>query len=683
MSIWLRTALSLSVSGALIAAVILAAVRLFGKRLGRRWQYYVWLLVAVRLVLPAAVPVNLVGALFERYGDNAGALTVAGRERVNGAAGEEAAYGAVGNGVVLDGPGLSGEGIMPDSSESVRSDEDGSVRKQIQSEPAIPNQDAAVSGGGGRSAGMVSASAAIMWLAVAAALFLYKIYHYTRAVHQLRSGCGETEAYRASFDRACAVLEMKRKPVILVSPGLPSPIAVGVLHPAIVMPPDIPGDSVYHMLLHELTHVRRYDAVYKWVVEILVCLHWFNPMVYVLRRETARACELSCDEAVISRLDETNRRIYGRMLLETVRRSMMPGRTVLTLTLGGNAKWMKERLGDIMDYRKKKKGYVCAALVLTAALAGSALLCGFAPAGQGSMAAATGASVSGGFLQTSRTILEKNAGKLPENKQDKVSWDSEDIRRRSDQKGYQSEMFWESGYIMALAWNVDSQQYNIVRQIDGRTVCFTNKTAAYADDSDIAKAIGLAIAKREEWGKLQPEELVCLGLDGPFEGTADQLAQRFYEEDNMTNFAAVIREAGAQTCEAMIQKSYTDDRVEYFTLTMGGKGSISQDSLAAIAKKAAQDGKVEFFYIAVEDLPDSVLGEFAEDAYNGNHIDIFYAVSSALSDKQAGELAVKAYEDGRIEFFYALMDKLTETQRTELRERAKKDGKTEFWYALY
>ena len=67
MNAWMRTLLSLSLSGAVMALIILAAVRLFGKRLGRRWQYYVWLLVVCRLLLPVAAPVNLMGTLFAGY----------------------------------------------------------------------------------------------------------------------------------------------------------------------------------------------------------------------------------------------------------------------------------------------------------------------------------------------------------------------------------------------------------------------------------------------------------------------------------------------------------------------------------------------------------------------------------------------------------------------------------------
>ena len=58
-----------------------------------------------------------------------------------------------------------------------------------------------------------------------------------------------------------------------------------------------------YSILHELMHIKRLDMFYKWLVQFAVCVHWFNPFVYLMRKETGRGCELSCDEAVIRELD--------------------------------------------------------------------------------------------------------------------------------------------------------------------------------------------------------------------------------------------------------------------------------------------------------------------------------------------------------------------------------------------
>ena len=90
---------------------------------------------------------------------------------------------------------------------------------------------------------------------------------------------------------------------------------------------------------------------------------------------------------------------------------------------------------------------------------------------------------------------------------------------RNEQKGYQSEMTFEEGYILGMAWNVDSSQYKRVTQIDGKTVCYTDKTASFADDPEVTRAIQEAFKNRKDRGGVRQEEVVLLGADGPFEET--------------------------------------------------------------------------------------------------------------------------------------------------------------------
>ena len=68
-----------------------------------------------------------------------------------------------------------------------------------------------------------------------------------------------------------------------------------------MLPYEKMADSDFeNTILHELMHYRRRDMFYKWLVQVTICLHWFNPLVYWMGAEINRACEFSCDEAVIS-----------------------------------------------------------------------------------------------------------------------------------------------------------------------------------------------------------------------------------------------------------------------------------------------------------------------------------------------------------------------------------------------
>ena len=46
---------------------------------------------------------------------------------------------------------------------------------------------------------------------------------------------------------------------------------------------DISEKDFQYIVLHELTHYKRRDIFYKWLVQVAVCLHWFNPLVHLIR----------------------------------------------------------------------------------------------------------------------------------------------------------------------------------------------------------------------------------------------------------------------------------------------------------------------------------------------------------------------------------------------------------------
>ena len=111
-----------------------------------------------------------------------------------------------------------------------------------------------------------------------------------------------------------------KKPVELcVNPLISSPLLLGFFRPCIVLPrADIPEKDFQYIVLHELTHYRRRDLFYKWLVQVTVCLHWFNPLVYLMSREIAGACEFSCDEAVLAKMGSGSAQEYGKTLLDAM-----------------------------------------------------------------------------------------------------------------------------------------------------------------------------------------------------------------------------------------------------------------------------------------------------------------------------------------------------------------------------
>lgn len=665
MNHWMSILLSLSLSGVVLTLVLLALTRLLGRRLGRRWQYYVWGIVVLRLLLPIPGPGVLPAMPLPQAG----------------------AFGAQPETVEKS----MSIGIPDYTNPSVPVGIPDHIGQSMPTPPSPVPQSAAwpLAGGvpdsGFIPAGTAAALSALLsgiWLAVAAVMFGKKLWNYRRALKLLRRNGNKTEAFREALSDACRDCGMKRLPQIWISPCVSSPAAVGLFQPMIAVPLDFSADQAYYVFLHEATHIRRRDALYKWTVEIAVCVHWFNPVVRLLRKEIARACELSCDEAVIRRLDGERKRIYGNVLLDTLRSHIAPSGSEMALPLSENAKWMKERLGEIMGFKRRSRGSAFAAAAVSAVLAGAALLCGFAPPQNGGKAVAAVNVSDKEPEQRQKKKAAKNAAVQPEAEDgERTIIDDSDVKRRADQTSLQEKLIWKNEYIVALAWNVDPAQYGVKREIARKTVCYGKKTVQYADDQAVTEAVRQAI--EQENGKpngILPQELVLLLADGPFEGTADELALQFYREHNLLYFTAVIDEAGDETWTSILEQSYENGEMEYFAMVNDKKDSKIEVKKRELARRAARDGKTEFFAILSSELTEEELGAYALEAYEGENMEIFYMAATGLNSQQADLIAEQAYEADRTEYIFAVIPRMSEEQRSALRERAKKDGRDELGY---
>ena len=96
--------------------------------------------------------------------------------------------------------------------------------------------------------------------------------------------------------------------------------------------------------------------------------HWINPFVYLLEKEVNKSCELSCDEKVLSLLDEKARREYGDTLISFLKSNNLYKSSLASVTLTEGAEQLKERLGAIMKFKKKSKAIIAVTAIFTVAV---------------------------------------------------------------------------------------------------------------------------------------------------------------------------------------------------------------------------------------------------------------------------------------------------------------------------
>lgn len=155
---------------------------------------------------------------------------------------------------------------------------------------------------------------------------------------------------------------------VRVSDQILAPLSYGVIRPVILLPKQLDFSderALRYILMHEFTHIRRWDVLTKGFMIAAVCLHWPNPMVWVMLVLANRDMELTCDEVVIHTFGEETRSQYALMLL-----NMEAAKSRLTPLCNGFSKHAIEE--RILSMKNMKKASV-ASIVLSILLVLSAM----------------------------------------------------------------------------------------------------------------------------------------------------------------------------------------------------------------------------------------------------------------------------------------------------------------------
>lgn len=313
----------MSVSGAVLIAVI-AVVRVLAiHRLPKRVFVLLWGVVLLRLLVPFSIPAqtsvysHMPGQTFIWY--EAGAPDFGGFQ----AAGETG----------------TAEGVRPD-------------RKEGAGEPTAHES-------------FFFPAYRIVWLAGALAAALFFLVCYVRCRREFGMSLPVENAFAVRWRE-----EHRRWRAIQIrqSDQIAAPLTYGVFCPVILMPKRTDWDDegqISCVLLHEYIHICRWDALWKLFAAAALCIHWFNPMVWAMYVLFNKDIELSCDECVVQRLGRDARAVYARALIamEEKKSGILP----LYSNFSRNA--IEERIQEIMRAKKITVGVTVISAVLVAGIA--------------------------------------------------------------------------------------------------------------------------------------------------------------------------------------------------------------------------------------------------------------------------------------------------------------------------
>lgn len=529
MNMLLDRAVSMSLAGSVLILLLTLLRPLVRERISRRWQYYIWLLVIARLLLPI------------------GGLEAPARIETAGPAAA---------------PFLS----LPEAEQ-----EDVETRPPGEAAPEFDDSLKL------RTA--VRENLWVVWLAGALALLIRKATAYQSFLRYLRAGWMPVEdpALLDLAARIGAEAGVKRPVELYVNPLAASPMLLGVRKPCVVLPTaELPEEDLRFVLLHELTHYRRRDLPYKWLTQLTVCVHWFNPLVHWMAREVERTGELSCDEAVLRRLDGPGRRAYGDAILRTISAGGGYQAVHPSTALGAEGKHLKERLETIMKF--KKTGRLSA--VLAALLA---IVLGM-----------TGAAA--GIYAGLPTVKTGTAYR------------------------YTMESYYEAPYIFGIGWDLPEEEgtSTSVTLPDGGKlkVCFTDAAKGVIQDKKAMAALTKVLARlREETRDTDfpmTRPLVYQWKDTGGE-SQETLAERYYKEGDLPSFKPVFAGLDRPEQAAWMTKIYEDGNYAFFSVAASVL-ETDGDLVTAFAEKAYAGGAAGHFSILADRMSEETLELWLERA---------------------------------------------------------------------
>ncbi len=280
---------ALSLNAAVVAIAVML-VRLLLQKAPRIFSYALWAVVLFRLLCPVSIPALIPGFSFQAVEPSAPVLP-------------------------------SQSALISDTVQSDVSENQLSASHSSAGHPSVALENDSV---------LIDAETVFtyIWIGGAGMLAAYALFSYFRLKYRLR--------FAVCLERG-----------IYESDRLGSAFVLGFVRPKIYLPAGLSAAERECMIKHEKTHIRRGDFLIKPLAFFAVCLHWFNPVIWLAYDLAMRDMEISCDESVIRKLDPQMRKSYSFALLSAAQK-----RSGLITPLAFSETSVKTRIRKILRFKK-------------------------------------------------------------------------------------------------------------------------------------------------------------------------------------------------------------------------------------------------------------------------------------------------------------------------------------------
>jgi len=455
---------------------------------------------------------------------------------------------------------------------------------------------------------------------------------------------------------------------------------------------------------------------YKLLIQIVVCVHWFNPFVYLLEREVNKSCELSCDEKVLSVLDEKAKREYGDTLISFLKSNNLYKNSLASVTLTEGAEQLKERLGAIMKFRKKSKVViaitsiftvaVCVCFFVTGAYAAPSvandmktwkdseilnevltedgvyyIFCDGAGEDDKPLSSVSAGSIkfvlvrkdsytSIGPFDNMETLMEDVAGQceymntLTQEEKELVMETAAKIIENNKGYTYVQRGYYSDSYIIEIGWNLNeslSKEYANSKEItleDNSVikVYFDENAIDYLNDNNAISAIGkllYSLNNRDMQNYPTIETPLITNVTYVSENNLSILADEYFQNSSLTEFSAIFPVLDIELQKEYCQKIYDDNKIAFFSSIIP---YMDRDLVMLYADKSDQDQKVNFFSVILGYVQSNDLNQYAEKYYEANNISYFTILVNYMTKEERQEWLKRAQTDKKTNFVAVLSE---------------------------
>ena len=355
MSDFMVTVLTLSVSGTLLAFVLFILKPLLKSKFSKTFVYYIWLIVLLRLLLPLQSPFNIADGFISEIQSRTALPTLPYKQPQ------------------INQPKAN---MAPNQTHAQNQEQSPikSIDQQSVGQEILKYTFNLFS--------FVTSNFTLIWMCgaiISIGWYILAYIIYTRRI--MDSSVTPHEKDSMVFRKMSGTKKVR----FVCSREVSTPMLIGLFHPIIIVPDyaycvNNIEESLINILRHELMHVKRRDLMYKWFTAIVMSLHWFNPLMILIRKEIGIACEQSCDEAIIKNMPIAERKIYGNTLIAFASNARISAGTLATTlcapTLCKDKKELKERLNMIVNYKKRPIWIIVISVLLTLAITGCGIALG-------------------------------------------------------------------------------------------------------------------------------------------------------------------------------------------------------------------------------------------------------------------------------------------------------------------